>query len=473
MVFPIVGGNQATGDFITNSLRFNDGDSPSLQFTPSSAGNEKTWTVSFWVKRGVVTTSSAQMIFCSDTNYDEYVFCRFCGTENTGKEDELQVLLTEPNGRQSNVTTSRKFRDPSAWYHIVVRCDTTQSTSTNRLRVYVNGSQETSFRDNSQLNQNDDNINWNSNVPQAIGHQKQASSVERHLDGYLAEFYNIDGTSLGPDSFGETNDNGVWIPKDAKNDLTFGTNGYYLQFKQTGTSANSSGIGADTSGNDHHWTPANLAAIDVTTDTPQNNFATWNPLDPNRDNDLSEGNTQYVSPTSAREQIRSTFGLTSGKWYWETKPTTANGGLSVGVLKENASMTLDDSLGKDAYGWSYDSDGSSRHSNSSTSSGFDTYTSNDIIGVALDLDNHEIFFYKNGTAQNSGNKAFDLDTGETYFAACGSNSNGSTETFQVNFGNAPFSISSSNSDANGHGSFEYAVPSGYFALCTKNLAEYG
>ena len=136
-------------------------------------------------------------------------------------------------------------------------------------------------------------------------------------------------------------------------------------------------------------------------------------------------------------------------------------------------MTLDDSLGKDAYGWSYDSDGSSRHSNSSTSSGFDTYTSNDIIGVALDLDNHEIFFYKNGTAQNSGNKAFDLDTGETYFAACGSNSNGSTETFQVNFGNAPFSISSSNSDANGHGSFEYAVPSGYYALCTKNLAEYG
>jgi hypothetical protein len=472
MVFPIVGGNQATGDFITNSLRFNDGDSPSLQFTPSSAGNEKTWTVSFWVKRGVVTTSSAQMIFCSDTNYDEYVFCRFCGTENTGKEDELQVLLTEPNGRQSNVTTSRKFRDPSAWYHIVVRCDTTQSTSTNRLRVYVNGSQETSFRDNSQLNQNDDNINWNSNVPQAIGHQKQASSVERHLDGYLAEFYNIDGTSLGPDSFGETNDNGVWIPKDAKNDLTFGTNGYYLQFKQTGTSANSSGIGADTSGNDHHWTPANLAATDVTTDTPTNNFATWNPLDPNRDNDLSEGNTQYVSPTSAREQIRSTFGLTSGKWYWETKPTTANGGLSVGVLKENVSMTLDDSLGKDDYGWAYDSDGSSRHNNSSTSSGFDTYTTNDIIGVALDLDNHEIFFYKNGTAQNSGNKAFDLDTGETYFAACGSNSNGSTETFQVNFGNAPFSISSGNTDGK-YGNFEYAPPSGYYALCTKRLAEFG
>ena len=313
MAFLIGGANTLeTGDFISNSLRLNDGDSPSLQFTPSSAGNEKTWTVSFWVKRGVVTTSSAQMIFCSDTNYDEYVFCRFCGTENTGKEDELQVLLTEPNGRQSNVTTSRKFRDPSAWYHIVVRCDTTQSTSTNRLRVYVNGSQETSFRDNSQLNQNDDNINWNSNVPQAIGHQKQASSVERHLDGYLAEFYNIDGTSLGPDSFGETNDNGVWIPKDAKNDLTFGTNGYYLQFKQTGTSANSSGIGADTSGNDHHWTPANLAAVDITTDTPMNNFCTFNSLYASNTQTngyvttLSEGNCQAASSADGKSSGIST-----------------------------------------------------------------------------------------------------------------------------------------------------------------------
>ena len=156
MVFPIVGGNQATGDFITNSLRFNDGDSPSLQFTPSSAGNEKTWTVSFWVKRGVVTTSSAQMIFCSDTNYDEYVFCRFCGTENTGKEDELQVLLTEPNGRQSNVTTSRKFRDPSAWYHIVLAIDSTDGTASNRVKLYVNGEQVTSFSTEEYPNQNDD-----------------------------------------------------------------------------------------------------------------------------------------------------------------------------------------------------------------------------------------------------------------------------------------------------------------------------
>ena len=175
-----------------------------LNRTPSSAGNEKTWTVSLWVKRASITSTSAQFLFASDTNYSDYVYCRFMGTENTGKEDELQVVLAEPNGRQSNVTTNRKFRDPSSWYHIVVRCDTTQSTSTDRLRVYVNGSQETSLRDNSQLNQNDDNMNWNSNVPQVIGAQLSGGTSERFLNGYFAEFYNIDGQSLAPTSFGQT-----------------------------------------------------------------------------------------------------------------------------------------------------------------------------------------------------------------------------------------------------------------------------
>ena len=243
MVFPVIGGDgKPTGYEIDNSLRFNDGDSPSLQFTPSSDSNEQTWTVSFWVKRGVMGTSSSQMIFASDTNYDEYVFCRFCGTEVSNKTDMFQVFMVEPNGREGNVRTARLFRDPSAWYHIVVRCDLTQGTAADRLRIYVNGVKETSFDTASYLNQNDDNVNWNSNVPQAIGHQKQASSVERHLDGYLSEFYNIDGTSLGPDSFGETNDNGVWVPKQYTG--SFGTKGYFLEFKQTGTSANSSGMGA-------------------------------------------------------------------------------------------------------------------------------------------------------------------------------------------------------------------------------------
>ena len=472
MVFPVVGGDgKPTGYEIDNSLRFNTADDAFMQRT-FTAGTRTKFTISCWVKRGNLS---------GKPNDDPHrIIDAFKDANNVSNfffetDDTLRFFHKSAGTTYANVVTNRVFRDPSAWYHLVCAVDTTQSTESNRIKFYVNGVQETSFSTYSVLQNLATFFNDNTRIC-TVGAKDSSSGEKDHFDGYMADFYYVDNQQYDQTYFGETNDNGVWIPvekgKGAGGDLTFGTNGFFLEFQQTGTSANSSGMGADTSGNDLHLTPNNLAATDVTTDTPTNNFATWNPLDPNRADDLSEGNTQYVSPTSAREQIRSTFGLTSGKWYWETKPTTANGGLSVGVLKENASMTLDDSLGKDAYGWSYDSGGSSRHSNSSTSSGFDTYTSNDIIGVALDLDNHEIFFYKNGTAQNSGNKAFDLDTGETYFAACGSNSSGSTETFQVNFGNPSFSISSGNTDGK-YGNFEYAPPSGYYALCTKRLAEFG
>ena len=478
MVFPIAGGTQSTGYEISNSLRFNDADSPTLQFTPSSAGNEKTWTVSFWVKRGVVTTSSAQMIFCADTNYDEYVFGRFCGTENTNKEDEFQVVLTEPNGRQANVTTTRKFRDPAAWYHIVVRCDTTQSTSTDRLRVYVNGSQETSLRDNSQLNQNDDNINWNSNVPQAIGHQKQASTVERHLDGYLSEFYNIDGTSLGPDSFGETNDNGVWVPKQYTG--SFGTNGYFLEFKQTGTSANSSGMGADTSGNDHHWTPANLASTDQTTDTCTNNFCTFSSIAfgggglTDYTARLAEGN--LVGDTTANTDdftYLSTF-PTNMPFYFEVKFEDVHGSGNdqrAGIVRVEKS-----SQGGSHAEAHYRRDGTIQSLNAAgntvatTQTSKEVITDNDIIGIAADnTTNNNVKFYHNGSLQGT----IDIVSTETYMPFIRLYGDTSTTRASANFGNPAFAISSGNADANGYGNFEYAVPSGYYALCTKNLAEYG
>ena len=506
MVFPVVGGTQDTAYEIGNSLRFNDGDSPSLQFTPSSDSNEQTWTVSFWVKRGVIGTSSSQMIFASDTNYDEYVFCRFCGTEVTNKTDMFQVFMVEPNSREGNVRTTRLFRDPSAWYHIVVRCDLTQGTAADRLRIYVNGVKETSFDTASYLNQNDDNVNWNSNVPQAIGHQKQASSVERHLDGYLSDFYNIDGTSLGPDSFGETNDNGVWIPK--KYTGSYGTNGYKLEFKQTGTSANASGMGADTSGNDHHWTPANLAATDVTTDTPTNNFCTMNPLDvgANLSNTVfSEGNCKLVkSGTTSNngDQVVSTMGFANGKWYWEIK------GVS---NPENMFWTVfTDVLGGQApyhnnYAYSMYGDGNGSNSQIYESQedaqkgyGIDNgtcFSNNDIIQMAFDADNYRLYIGRNGSWVDD-----NAASGGTITSGSGFNESSPTgyyqistaaaqagfyrfavviagssvaHTTEINFGNPSFSISSGNSDANGYGNFEYSVPSGYYALCTKNLAEYG
>ena len=496
MVFTTAGGgaNQLdTGYEIDNSLRFNDGDSPSLQFTPSSDSNEQTWTVSFWVKRGVIGTSSSQMIFMTDTNLSEYIFARFCGTEVTGKEDMFQVFMVEPNAREGDVRTARLFRDVSAWYHIVVRCDLTQSTAANRLRIYVNGVEETSFDTASYLNQNDDNINWNSNVKHAIGHQVQSATTERFLDGYLAEFYNIDGQSLGPDSFGETNDNGVWIPKDAKNDLTFGTNGFYLEFQQTGTGTNASGMGADTSGNDNHLAVNNLAAIDVTTDTPTNNFATLNSLSNFEGSTLSEGNTKAVTPSSSTTPanknglVPATMGVQNGKWYWEVKVPTTNY-VAVGII-------ADDKLDKDYLTGANSStrivkghDGT-KHSSNSAGGNYMAAYEGSILQVALNLDDGEITFGAGGSWANgsgSTNQTFanstaaytDLNTSSDFtnkfiLPVVSDENQGTSDTFEMNFGNPPFAISSSNADANGYGNFEYAVPSGYYSLCTKNLAEYG
>jgi len=468
MVFTTAGGgaNQLdTGYNIDNSLRFNDGDSPSLQFTPSSDSNEQTWTVSFWVKRGVIGTSSSQMIFMTDTNLSEYIFARFCGTEVTGKEDMFQVFMVEPNAREGDVRTARLFRDVSAWYHIVVRCDLTQSTAANRLRIYVNGVEETSFDTASYLNQNDDNINWNSNVKHAIGHQVQSATTERFLDGYLAEFYNIDGQSLGPDSFGETNDNGVWIPK--KYTGSYGTNGFFLEFKQTGTGTDASGMGADTSGNDHHWTPANLAATDVTTDTPTNNFATLNSVAPV--GSYAEGNLRYTTSTTDGEWSTSTISIsTNAKWYCEVKAIskTAGAGIyyQVGVTKGNASDFTYRAL--------YRSDGAIYVGGSNTAT-FSSYTDNDIISIAYDSSNRNVTFYKNGNSEGTVTAPSLPSTSDDYFFGASSLSSGNTFITEWNFGNPSFSISSGNADANGYGNFEYAVPSGYYALCTKNLAEYG
>jgi len=491
MVFTTAGGGatQETGYEISNSLRFNDGDSPSLQFTPSSDSNEQTWTVSFWVKRGVIGTSSSQMIFASDTNYDEYVFCRFCGTEVTNKADMFQVFMVEPNAREGNVRTSRLFRDPSAWYHIVVRCDLTQSTAADRLRIYVNGVKETSFDTASYLNQNDDNVNWNSNVPQAIGHQKQASSVERHLDGYLSEFYNIDGTSLGPDSFGETNDNGVWVPKQYTG--SFGTNGYFLEFKQTGTSANSSGMGADTSGNDHHWTPANLASFDVTTDTPTNNFCTMNPLATGSRGDFREGNSQVqtnVQGSVPYGQVEfGTFFVNKGKWYYEAKISSVGSGGKMGLgwneRYESGNYTNShNNIGSNGNAL-YSHQGDIKiGSGSDFSTGVDSYTTNDIIGCAIDLDNNKVYWHKNGNYQDDPTPTPTSNDGRSLGTATYNNTwtpwvtkddTNNNCNVKFNFGNPPYTNSSSQSDDNGYGDFEYDVPTGFYSLCSKNLAEYG
>jgi len=455
MVFPVVGGDgKPTGYEISNSLRFNDGDSPYAQRTPSSAGNRKTWTLSMWFKR------------CDGS--DRMLLAATPGSDNNST---LQLILHQ-NGdfrfslNSFNVFSSNElFRDVSAWYHMVFSVDSTDGTASDRVKWYVNGTRITSFAGDgfSLLSQNHD-FGWNNTIAHIIGAESASSD---HMNGYIAEVNNIDGQALDASYFGETNDNGVWIPK--KYTGSYGTNGFFLEFKQTGTSQNSSGIGADTSGNDHHFAVSNLAATDVTTDTPTNNFCTLNPLGQGGGGSaMAEGNLKETTDDNAG--CPATFAVANGKWYWEIK-IEAGSNNHIGI----ADADFYDQLASSPNNYRitlYQPDGRVFNMGSTTQ-GSDSgrvFDQGDIMGIRLDLDSgtRTIKWYEDDTliaTENIGAAQVLL----TPFAGKG----GSSQTMNFNFGNPAFSISSGNSDANGYGNFEYAVPSGHYALCTKNLAEYG
>jgi len=447
---------------ISNSLRFNDGDSPYLNKTPSSASNRRTFTISLWAKRSDLDVS-AVLYGAGSAATDMFQLLM----QNTG-----QILIQNRVSGTNNLNfaTSALFRDPSAWYHIVLAIDTTQGTDSNRAKLYVNGTQITDFSNETYPSQNYD-CHINNTVAHHIAAQSRGSAND-HFDGYIAELYSIDGSQKAPTDFGEFNNNGVWIPKEYSG--TYGTNGFFMEFKQTGTSANSSGMGADTSGNTNHFAVTNLTATDQTTDSPTNNWCTWNPLigraaayatfaEGNLDADFTSGSVYWRATGS--------IGVTSGKWYAEIKciDDGVSNDLKIGVEHASPDQTTIDGVHKVIESFS-----GNKASGGSASSYGDTYTNGDIIGVLLDMDNGTIKFSKNGTIMASGASAFtDLisampESGWAFFAYGYDNAN-----VQANFGNAPFSISSGNSDANGYGNFEYAVPSGYYSLCTKNLAEYG
>ena len=478
MVFPIAGGNESKGFEVSNSLRFNAGDSAKLTRT-QTAGNRKTFTFSGWIKRSRL--GDRQAIISSSIDGSNESFLWF------DTADEL--FAKESNEATFALRTNRKFRDPSAWYHIVYAVDTTQGTAGNRVRIYVNGVEETSFADETQPSQNDD-TRFNDNT-KALTLGFHVNDYPEYFGGYAAEYNFIDGSAKTPTDFGEFDDNGVWIPK--KYTGSYGTNGFYLEFQQTGTSANSSGIGADTSGNDNHFTPTNLAATDITEDTCTNNFATFNPLfRSNFDNDgtYAEGNCErdFTADNANRGYGFATQGVTSGKWYWEIKiPTVARANTGIGdgnAIAGFSGVMYDEDPSK---GFMVNYNGQIEE-NATATSYANSLSDNDIVMWALDMDNHRAYYGINGTWQDSGDPTSGstgtgdvttqisdqshLNTGEPMFPFCFDASTSGQSKFQWNFGNAPFSISSGNTDGK-YGNFEYAPPSGYYALCTKRLAEFG
>ena len=470
MVFPIAGGTQDTGYEISNSLRFNDDDGAYLQRTAGANTGEDNATLSFWFKLGNIK---------SDNNGGTIM------TEGgTTGNHVMQIYANKIyiGSGAFGIMFPNLIRDPSAWYHLFVAFDTSQSTNTNRVKAYLNGvllTDATGFTDYPDQNENL-GLCVNGNTTR-VG--SRGNTGAQAFDGYLAEFHFLDGTTKAYTDFGEFNDNGVWIPKKYTGG-SYGDNGFYLEFKQTGTSADASGIGADTSGEGHHFSVSTVVATDVTTDTPTNNFAVinavWAGLSARVAPTLSEGNTQ-VDHGSTDSGAWSTIIPANGKWYAEFKITNTSSntsGISVQNLTDGEANWRADTY-QNAKGYQFFMNGNKGNNGTATTSYGSAWSNNDIIGIAMDLDNGKLYFSVNGTYVDSGDPtsgssgtgaAFSIDAGDLH--CIGSGYKHSMQG-QWNFGNAPFSISSGNSDANGYGNFEYAVPSGYYSLNTKNLAEFG
>jgi hypothetical protein len=443
------------GYVVDNSLRFDDGSSDYLDRTGGTATDGKKFTYSAWFKRG--NLGSGKELFCIYADNTNRLFLR-----NNGDTFELNLL----GGFGS---TTREFRDPSAWYHFVIACDSTQATASDRGKWYLNG--ELIMTGSISLNQVFPHGQSTPNF--IIGNGEYNNTIySNHWDGYQSEVCFIDGQQLAPSDFGEFDeDSGIWKPIDVSG-LTFGTNGFYLDFENSGS------LGADVSGNGNNFTVNNLTSIDQTTDTPTNNFATMNPLAiTNAGNTFSEGNLKITTTSGASSYNQATIGVSTGKWFWEVKyvsDTDGSGNYArIGIADIDPPNT--GGLGE-TEGIAYEAiNGKYKIRGSATTYG-DTYAPGDIIGVALNLDDNELIFYKNGTAQNSGT-AIDISsyTPKTGFwhPAFNYDDGSNSGVFEINFGSPSFAISSGNSDGNGYGNFEYSVPSGYYALNTKNLAEYG
>jgi len=463
----ILGANSVSGYTVKNSLRFNFASSDNLSITPASSGNRNTWTLSFWIKkdvngvyRHIYNTSDTGN---SNTNLGQIYF---------DNADKIAFFLYTSSTAQASITTTQVFRDLSAWYHIVIAYDDTQATASNRVKFYANGLQITSFSVSDYPSQNLSGY-FNMNQPTFWGKDAQSGGTS-HLSGYLSETYFINGQQLTPSSFGETDTlSGIWIPKAYTG--SYGTNGFNLQFK------NSASLGTDSSGNGNTFTANNLTSVDQSTDTCTNNFCTMNVLDNYYFGaTFSEGNLKVVTNASNENYGTGTFGVSAGKWYWEVKVTSSQNYEFIGITDIVSSTTSFTAYTSALKAISYYAQNGTYYTNGSNTAYGNTYTTNDIIGVALDITNGKLYYSKNGTFQNSGDPVAGTNgisissspANGVWFPQVGEIYTGSS-TMELNFGSPPFTISSGNADGAGYGNFEYAVPSGYYSLNTKNLANFG
>lgn len=442
-------------------VRFNSADSAYLSRTPSVAGNRKTWTWSGWVKRNRIAVSNTEVIFQSGVGSSGWNDTNYLGVRFTGS-DTLDVYSFYGAARK---TTTQVFRDTSSWYHIIISFDTTQSTASNRIRIYINGSQVTLFSADSAPTQNTD-YGVNGAWIHSMGREDYTGgTANSYFSGYLANIHLIDGQALTPSAFAKTDPaTGKWIPKVYTG--TYGTNGFYLPIR---SNTSTSSIGADVSGNGNNWTANNLSVTAGTgndlltesitsygTDTGlggevRSNYCTLNPL-LGTVGTLSNGNLDGTTGSTINHR-RGTFGVTSGKWYWEFTANSASD-LMFGVVRETASFTNASTgyPGGDGNGWGYYQNSGTKYNGLGAVAYGASYTTGDIIGVALDADAGTLTFYKNGVSQG---QAFNNLTSGPFFPAIG-NGSAVDRSYSCNFGQRPFA---------------YAAPSGFKCLCEANLPE--
>ena len=451
--------------------------------TPSSNGNQKIWTWSAWVKKATVGMGSGdyQMLFTANIgNGSRYTDVYF-------REDYFEVFggvySTSTTTVDISVSTNRKFRDPSGFYHLVVAVDTTQATAANRVKIYVNGVQETSLKNytGGSVQYPGQNNNTFMNVTTAenrIG----ASGGSYPFKGLMSHVHFIDGTAYAASDFGESDSvSGIWKPKTAPS-VTHGTNGFFLKFENSGN------LDLDSSTNNHTF--ATSGTLIQTLDTPSNIFATLNPLQQNNTaTTYSNGNTKGTgtSSTSNFSSTPATLAVSAGKWYAEYKPNLSSTDSSISgfVNLDTASFNVTDFYGgnNNASAGLYDSGGQILHSTGTNLGSVGALSNGDIVMLAMDLDNGFLYWGKNGTWFNSANPATSGGTGGLALSNLGSNGtytflNGNRKSMgtEWNFGNGKFgttALASSNSDSAGLGLFEYSVPSGYYSLCTTNIKNYG
>jgi hypothetical protein len=441
-------GTIETGYQIARSLRFNSADSAYLNRTPASAGNRNRWTVAFWIKPTLQNISNVPTILGVDTSATDAI------------QFEADYTMNIVAGGVSVLRTSRVFRDPASFMHVVISADTTNATAANKLKVSINGSLETAFSTDTRSSLTTNSFKINNALIHHIGNNP---AVARYLGAYLADFYFIDGQALDPTSFGEFDANtGVWVPKAYTG--TYGTNGFWLKFDDnSGVTATT--LGKDSSGNGNNWTPNNFSVTagvgnDSLVDSPTNygtdtgaggevrgNYCTWNPLVPSLVAGISNGSLDAVVAAGSvtGTNVISGFGVSAGKWYFEgtvfISGTTAAGSPYIGVAIDPSSATSQTgALGYVSNGQKF---------TSATGSAYGaTFANGDVIGVALDLDAGTIAFYKNGVSQGT---AFTGLSGTYYPYARLVRDTSYSSGFYLNAGQRPFA---------------YTAPSGFKALCT-------